>query len=227
MANVRLGKQAGGMLFALGIQALFALLLLYSLSPSAPRHLARETLLLLHPAIRAQPPIIIDARRKPMPPRAAAPPTIKPPPDAAPGIAAPPAPSNAILQSLGQSLYGCAPQNMGSLSAEARARCGRTGIAPPPRDADLLQMPSDHVQDRSTWDEHWAEDHFTYGPCPGSNNIAVGVRPDIAASPVTECMLNQYRQENHRAAAARQAIDDAKAAAARTPSLVPSTVRGK
>ncbi len=34
------------------------------------------------------------------------------------------------MESLGRSLFNCAPENLGLLSPEERARCGGSGIAP-------------------------------------------------------------------------------------------------
>lgn len=220
MANARLGKQAGGLVFALGVQALFALLLLWSLAPATQRQLAHEMILLLRPKTKPAPPVtVIDASHS-APNATQAPTTAMPqaiPDYSTPLTFAP----QANVQGLNPGLADCAPENSRNMSAEARASCAHQGMiaARPPPNADPLASPPDHVKDRATWEEQWAEDHFTYGPCSGANSIAVGVPPDLAASPVTDCLLKQYTAENDRAAAARQAIADAKAAARAEPKI--------
>ena len=153
MANARLGKQAGGLVFALGVQALFALLLLFSMArPEHPR-LARETVLLLRRAIRLSPPSVIDARMRTAVPKSAsgrlsAPVDVLPPPATLP-------PSAGLL-GLGQSLASCAPDQLDHLSAQALARCRREGrLVQPPRDTDLLHNPPSQSKDAARWAGIW------------------------------------------------------------------------
>lgn len=170
MTNARLGKQAGGMIFALGVQALFALLLLYSLPRLGTQPPARETILLLPRRAVIPPPIIIDARQKPRPQAAAVP--AAPPRDNA--ITLPPvlpAAPSAILQGIGRSLFGCAPEDVGT--AEARARCGPMVVARPPPDADLMSPPPSHIKDEAHWANEWSREHAPLQlPCLGGLDVA-------------------------------------------------------
>jgi hypothetical protein len=49
---------------ALGLQGLFALLLLWAMAPGAHQKLTREMTLLLRPALRAAPQTVIDAVKR-------------------------------------------------------------------------------------------------------------------------------------------------------------------
>jgi hypothetical protein len=161
-------------ILALVIQALLLGLLLYAFPLTAPnRNLARETLLLLPRLVQPPPPAApstIDARGPVRRPPVFAPPIYTAPPSTAapPGVAAP----QPDIQTLGRSLFNCAPENFANLSAEDRARCDRPGegmaVAQPP---NLLGGRS-HVKDEAHWQEELAREQSpTVLPCMGGLDV--------------------------------------------------------
>jgi hypothetical protein len=148
MANARLGKQAGGLIFALGIQALFVMVLLSSIAKPEHARSARETILLLRRAVRLPLPSVIDART---PEPNTRPGALNP----APGLSTPPALPEAapVLPGLGESLENCAPEKLDRLSPQALAQCRREGrlVRPAPPDAYLLHEPPSQSKDAAHW----------------------------------------------------------------------------
>jgi hypothetical protein len=59
-----------------------------------------------------------------------------------------PAPAAPDMRGLGQALFGCAPEILGSLTPEQRSHC-TTGFARP--DANAVAAPSTHVKDAARW----------------------------------------------------------------------------
>lgn len=105
------------------------------INPPRPRLVPRETILRFLPVPRMPLPTArAPAARQPVPRSLPVPEVTVPSPLPAP-----------VLRNLGQSLFGCAPENLGNLSAEERARCsGMVGRAP--GDSDVA-MPRSHVKD--------------------------------------------------------------------------------
>ncbi|MDB5734538.1 MAG: hypothetical protein JWP16_555 [Alphaproteobacteria bacterium] len=101
----------------------------------SPHATAREMILRLLPLLKSAP------AENAAPPAVASPQLrsrivpVVPPPGSAP------APS---LSGLGQSLFGCAPENLSTLSREQRAHCA-TGLARP--DDSVMAEPPSHVKD--------------------------------------------------------------------------------
>jgi hypothetical protein len=58
-----------------------------------------------------------------------------------------PAPAAPDIRGLGQSLFGCAPENLGNLTPEQRSHC-TTGLMRP----DANAAPSTHVKDAARWE---------------------------------------------------------------------------
>lgn len=172
MANARLGKQAGGLLFALGIQALFALLLLWSLAPATQHQLAHEMILLLRPRARPLPPVtVIDASHNPAEPSALAIPQAPTVPDYKTPLVFAPRP----IETQNPGLADCALENRRSLSAEAQASCLHQGMtaARPLRDADLMKPPPSHIKDEAHWQGEWNREHAPLElPCMGGLDVA-------------------------------------------------------
>src|SRR6185437_8373777 len=128
----RLASVAFAMLLQMGFVAIF----IYSLPLIAPpKRLAREITFFL-PRLRELPRAGAAAGRGRAPPSLPVPeaPLVQLPPLALP----PPATD---LQAFGQALFGCAPENLNSLTAEQRAHCAAPGR--PPRDATgMAELPS-------------------------------------------------------------------------------------
>jgi hypothetical protein len=135
-------RRWGSATLALLLHLLLLLGLLRSLTAPVriPRATPREMILRLLPMLKsaptdnAAPPAVASPqlRSRVMP--------VVPPPvgsAAAPSLSAP-------LSNLGQSLFGCAPENLGNLSREQRAHCA-TGLARPD-DSVMGELPS-HVKD--------------------------------------------------------------------------------
>ena len=114
------------------------------------------------------------------------------------------APAAPDLSGLGQSLFGCAPETWSSLTPEQRAKCPRPGEGMTVRSAPDLLHPPRQTKDEDYWQEQWAEDHWSPGPCPGG-------------APVVDCLLEQKRAEAKRAQEANDRIAAKKAAGLAEP----------
>lgn len=198
MADAGLGKRAGALTLALGLQALLAALLIHSISGTVPLHPWTREMSLLLAAQPKPPPPVIEARKP------AAPAPIGPSPafTLPPQLAAPAPPAG--IAGFGRAMFGCAPENIGALSAEDRARCDRTALAPPPRDSDLAAPPSSHARDEALWQEQWAEAHWQPALCP-------------VGAALFNCLMDQIHAEHLRVQDARRHLAAAKAAAMRVP----------
>lgn len=132
-------QRAGGGALVILLHLLLLLAALHAITqpPGRPRP-QREMTLLLPRLPRSAP------RTEALPPAAPSPRaiTIPPPVVSAPPLPAAP-PATADLKALGESLFGCAPENLGSLPAEERARCGN-GIVP--SDGTTVAEPRSHVK---------------------------------------------------------------------------------
>ncbi|HEX4270757.1 MAG TPA: hypothetical protein VHZ32_05200 [Rhizomicrobium sp.] len=129
-------QRAGGATLVLLLHMLVLLAALRAITAPgiAPRREQELTFVL--PTLRKLPP-----KTAIMPQTAPSPRAITlPPPPALPPPASPAAPD---VRSLGRSLFGCAPENLGNLPSEQRARC--SGIAP--SDGMAVIAPRSHVKD--------------------------------------------------------------------------------
>lgn len=197
-----------GATLALAIQAGLIALLIFSHAPWAPpEKIARELTFVL-PRLRPVAPPPAPARPG-TPSRAPAaplplPPQVLPMPDST--VPAPP--SQEILRNLGQSLFGCAPENWSSLTPQQRSHCSRPGEGVAIQQAPPLLVAPDHVKDKALWQEQWAEDHWM---------------PALCGDPT--CLMDQLHTEKERAKKARQKIADDKAAALQEPKRpLPETI---
>jgi hypothetical protein len=144
----RLGSDAtrrwGSAILVLLLHLLLLLGLLRSLTaPVTPPHVtAREMILRLLPVLKpapeqeAAPPAIVSPRNRIIP--------IVPPPIGAAPMPNLSGPLSGPLSDLGQSLFGCALENLANLSREQRAHCA-TGLARP--DDSVMAEPPSHVKD--------------------------------------------------------------------------------
>lgn len=187
---------------ALLLQLFFILLFThFLLTPQAQKERAREMLLLLQPSRRPQPE---PAPVPQLPSRpTSVPQAIVPPPLPNPGIVGvkPEAPSG--LEALGRALSGCAPEQMGNLSPQDRAKCPPQGISPPTPDQDLVEQPRSHAKDEALWAEEKAERDWMPN-CYGAEDVL-------------KCLIRQSAQENDRAAKARALIDEQRRRRAQPP----------
>jgi len=131
-----LPRRLTGATLVLLLHLLLLLALLHSvINPPRPRQVPRETILRFLPV----PKMPMPAAKAPTT-RAAAPRRLPLPDVVVPSPL--PAP---VLRDLGQSLFGCAPENLSNLSAEERAHCsGLAGHAPSEGE---VAMPRSHVKD--------------------------------------------------------------------------------
>lgn len=130
-------------------------------------------------------------------------PQITPPPLLPnPGITGvkPQAPSG--LEALGRALSGCAPEQMGKLAPEDRAKCPPLAAMPPP-DRDLVAPPRSHAKDEALWTEDLAERNWQPN-CFGAEIVA-------------KCLMHQGMAESDRAAKARAFIDEQRRRRAQPP----------
>jgi len=185
--RVRLGDRLFGSILALLLQAGFLLILLQGVRMlRAPPRIAQELTLILPRLPRPVPsrPARGDARPAPgivLPSQA--------PPPAPPATTAPDA---GALRGLGQSLFGCTPENYALLTQDQRAHCPKPGVNVPPTAEDDL-YPRSHSKDAATWQEDLDERHFDYSGC-------------IGAMLVVTCMTEAAKSENARAAQRRREI---------------------
>src|SRR5579862_1828330 len=128
--TIRFGRadRMAGAALAIAMQAALIALLVFSHTPPASVvKAARELMFVLPRLEKAPPPPPAKPKRTRLP--ASAPaipgPAVPPlaPPSAIPSIPFTPTPQQ--LQGLGQSLFGCAPENWSGLSPEQRANCQR------------------------------------------------------------------------------------------------------
>jgi hypothetical protein len=150
---MRRAGRAGALLFALGVQAGFALLLLFSFTVIRLVAPPEETILHL-PQIRPQPKVI-DARQPPREPRALPPPSAPPAPAqlpayALPGYALPGAGGvgggSGILQALGRNLANCRLETLDK--RDAATRCP-PGLTPP--DQRIVTLDGRTVKNAPVW----------------------------------------------------------------------------
>ena len=147
------GRRAAALLFALGVQAGIALLLLLSFTVIRLVAPEKETILYL-PRLKPEAKII-DAHRPPqpraLPPSPAAPPAAPPPLPAyaMPGPALPGAAGSGstLLQALGRNLANCRIEDMGR--REAAARCPPSGLTPP--DQRIVKLDDRQVKNAPMW----------------------------------------------------------------------------
>jgi hypothetical protein len=129
-------QRATGAALVLLLHALLLIVALRAIThPGTPLRAEHELLFVLPPLHQPAPRTTITAPPAPPAPRGIvlAPPILPPPVAPAPDI-----------RGLGQNLFGCAPETLGNLSAEQRARCG--GIAPGSEGLGIGE-PRSHVKD--------------------------------------------------------------------------------
>jgi hypothetical protein len=187
-------ERAATAMAALLLQLFFVLLFThFLLTPQAQKERAREMLLLLRPERRLQPeppPPVPQAPSRPV----AIPPAFIPPSFPNPDIVGvkPEAPSG--LEALGRALSGCAPEQMGNLSPQDRARCPPLGILPPKADQDLVEQPRSHAKDEALWAEEKAERDWMPN-CVGAERVL-------------KCLIQQSLAERDRAGKVRAQIEE-------------------
>lgn len=120
-------------------------------------------------------------------------PSFAPPPPTAPPVLVPPAttpPPATDLQSFGNQLFGCAPENLNNLTPEQRAHCSR--FAALPRDKDAVTEPRSQVKDLPRRQaELAARNAPARVPCIGFRTQALaGGGQDIGGIVDTLCVLN-------------------------------------
>jgi hypothetical protein len=146
-------RRMTGAALALLLQALFIAALVLSLRPVvAPENLTHELTWIL-PRLREAAPA--PAKRAPSPEQgtaSAVPPAKSAAPPSAGSIPVPLAPSPQQLGGVGQSLFGCTPENWSSLTAQQRAHCAAPNSGVAVQDAPYLLHLPDHVKD----EDHWA-----------------------------------------------------------------------
>src|SRR5579872_3423044 len=139
-------RRLTGAILALSLQALFLALLIQSMNPaSAPERLVRELTLILPRLRKTQPPLA--------PASATAPPrTLTAPLPAIPFTPSPNAPAAAPpdIRHLGQSIFGCAPENYANLTPEQRALCPRPGEGVAIQNVPAF-APRSEVKDSAHW----------------------------------------------------------------------------
>lgn len=130
-------RRAGSAALAALLHLLLLALLLQTMT-RAPRPVAvpRETILRLLPLL-AQP------KAEKAAPAAVASPRL--PSRVRPLVPPPPAEATPSIQGLGQSLFGCAPENLANLTPDQRAHCTGGRLAAP--DDSQLAQPKSHVKD--------------------------------------------------------------------------------
>ena len=202
MGSIGLRDRTKGAAIALFVQVGFVAILMASLAPDLPSHRAVSETIWVLPRLVAPDPQVIDARGKTRARGAAigpAPPVPSISDSNAPTTieqASPPG-----IQSLGQALFGCAPEKYADLSAEQRTHCRAPGEGMAKLDGPSLIAPPSRAKDEATWQEDIAEARWS----PMCFN----------AQSVVDCISKQVRDERLRAQAVRLRIADAKAAAIR------------
>lgn len=177
-------ERSVGLLGALLVQLILLGLFLQPLVPPArPRQLARELMLLLRPAPQMA-PRTIDARPGLLLPL----PSLPTPDVRQENAPTAESPSASMLQGLGRSLFGCAPETYAGLSREARAHC------PPPGEglargepSDLIGPSKSHAKDAQRWQEALDERHWE-PQCAGAESVV-------------SCLVQQSIAEHKRAEA--------------------------
>lgn len=155
-----------GALLAIGMQAGLAALLLNT-KTARPRTPAQPETILIFPVPRpATAPLAKTTAQRDN--RAAVPSSSTEPPAPPSSVTAP----QPDISSLGEMLFGCAPESYANLSSERRARCPRPGeglaIGQPP---DLMGTRS-HVKNEAHWRQEWARVHSpALLPCGGFTNL--------------------------------------------------------
>jgi hypothetical protein len=143
-AAERLSRQTAGALLAAAVQALFvAALLLWAVPPLPLLREQREIFFRLVPAAPPAPPVRIIGAAPMRKPVASAP----APSPAAPSVAAPPS----GIAGLGQSLFGCAPENYANLPSDARAHCMKPGEGLAYNRLPDMMGGHSHVKDNTRW----------------------------------------------------------------------------
>ncbi len=207
MSRRRTERCAGAALALMMPAGLIGLLVL-SRPPSARQPpLPRELVFILPrlvPTPETAPPLARSA------PFFAPAPVVRLPPTATAPLGAPlpqmrAAPVAPDLSGIGRALQDCNIDNYANLSPERRKLCPRPGEGVAIQEApDLLHPPRSQSKDEEHWQEQWAEDHWTPGPCP-------------AGAIVVYCLMDQKIAEEERAKDANDHIAAKKAAALREP----------
>jgi hypothetical protein len=165
------GRRAGAVLFAAGVQAVIALLLLFSLGVVRQTLTSVETLLLL-PTPKPE-PIVIDARQPPKPRDVEAPLGAMPAPPAAPvpayalpnqSLSGMPSRDTALIQGLARSPGTCRRQE-----GEDRLTCPGSVVPPDPR---VVTLDDD---EKVKNEELWAEEKRR----ASSHDLGIAVGPGI------------------------------------------------
>jgi hypothetical protein len=132
-----------GVTIAVLLQMGFVIIFIYSLPLITPaKRISREITFLLPRLREAAKPALNTRSGKPSPspPLATQPLTV--PPIFLPPVITPPATD---LQTFGNALFGCAPENLSKLTPEQRSHCGL--LAAIPRDKDTVREPPSLVKD--------------------------------------------------------------------------------
>jgi hypothetical protein len=183
--NVQRDRVAG-LSIALLLQAAFVALLIQSLHISGTQKLAPREWILLLPKLPVPPPEKIAPHTSARPPQVPLPtisiPSIEPAPQAVP------------LKNLGNTLFDCAPENIGMLSPEEQAKCGRLGVSPPDRNT-VAELRS-HVKDPAL---HAAELAARNAParvdCTRTvTRVIMNIAQDNGVMVDTKCAFRQIRR---------------------------------
>jgi hypothetical protein len=177
--------------FAVLLQVGFVAMLIYSLPLfSPPKKLVREITFFLRPV--RETPTPATAPRS-LGPSAASPflniPRVEIPPIEIPPVGV--APPAADLQQFGNTLFGCAPENLGNLTAEQRAHCNVVRIAPP--DDSVVTEAASHVQDPTRRAAELAGRNTPARvPCTSilSHSLGFTGKEDIGVMANSLCVLN-------------------------------------
>ena len=187
----RTRDRIAGVTVAALLQLGFVTIFIYSLPLIAPpKRLPREVTFLL-PPLREAPKPNVAARRirpsAPVPfptmPRLAAPPIIMPP--------VPMPPPATDLQTFGNMLFGCAPENLGRLTPEQRSHC----VAGAPRDRTTVTEPPSLVKDLPRREaELAARNTPARVPCVGlrTQNLGFTGRQETGVMVDPLCILNGW-----------------------------------
>lgn len=183
--NVQRDRVAG-LTIALLLQAAFVALLVQSLHVNGARKFApREWIMLLRKLPAPSPEKIVPrVRARPLEVPL---PTVNIP-------RAEPAPPAAPLKGLGSALSGCAPESIGTLSPEERAKCGSFGLSPPDR-STVVELRS-HVRDPAL---HAAELAARKTParvdCTRTvTRVVMNIAQDNGVMVDTKCAFRQIRR---------------------------------
>jgi hypothetical protein len=134
------------------LHVLFVLVLLHAISrPQPAQKSVREILLQLTPPARPKPRVVQPPARSARKQKTPQPSALQLP-SSLPAWAIPPAHDDRpALQSFGRTLNNCTPENLGSLSAEERAACGRSGFALGQDDQYDLHQHATRSKDAPLW----------------------------------------------------------------------------